>query len=97
MCDSQLTLQIVADESLLMLTTLNSRYIIASVFLRSVERVIFIVDATCFNLPKMDDNEDPGDVFAIPDLYGPSNLLLSTQGNPSLLFSELKLTGRFSP
>lgn len=40
---------------------------------------------------------DPGDVFAIPDLYGPSKLLLSTQGHSSFLFSELKVAGKSSP
>ncbi|KUJ17071.1 uncharacterized protein LY89DRAFT_646195 [Mollisia scopiformis] len=39
----------------------------------------------------MDDNRDFGDVFAIPDLYGPSKLLGGAPENSSFLFSQLKL------
>lgn len=41
----------------------------------------------------MDDERDLGDVFAIPDLYGPSKLLLGAPENQSFLFSQLKLDG----
>jgi hypothetical protein len=41
-----------------------------------------------------DDNErDPGQVFAIPDLWGPSKCLGNVDGHSSVLFSELKLDG----
>ncbi|KAE8452614.1 hypothetical protein EG329_013873 [Mollisiaceae sp. DMI_Dod_QoI] len=39
----------------------------------------------------MDDDRDLGDVFAIPDLYGPSRLLGNPAENNSFLFSQLKL------
>lgn len=42
----------------------------------------------------MDDERDLGDVFAIPDLYGPSKLLLGAPENQSFLFSHLKLDGK---
>lgn len=42
----------------------------------------------------MDDNEkDPGEVFAIPDLWGPSKWLGNLDGHSSFLFSKLKLDG----
>ena len=40
-----------------------------------------------------EDERDPGQVFAIPDLWGPSKWLANLDGDPSLLFSELKLDG----
>jgi hypothetical protein len=39
------------------------------------------------------DSKDPGEVFAIQDLYGPSKFLSDALQNPSFLFSELKLDG----
>jgi hypothetical protein len=44
---------------------------------------------------KMDDpnSKDPGEAFAIPDLWGPSRFLNDALRNPSLLFSKLKLDG----
>jgi hypothetical protein len=39
------------------------------------------------------DSGDPGDTFAIPDLYGPSKLLIDALQNPSFLFAGLKLSG----
>ena len=43
----------------------------------------------------MDDNDErnPGLVFAIPDLWGPSKWLQNLDGHSSFLFSELKLDG----
>jgi hypothetical protein len=41
----------------------------------------------------MDHETDFGDIFAIPDLYGPSKLLLGAPENNSFLFSHLKLDG----
>lgn len=40
-----------------------------------------------------DDERDPGRVFAIPDLWGPSKWLGILDGDSSFLFSELKLDG----
>jgi hypothetical protein len=47
---------------------------------------------------KMDDTDDrdPGEVFAIPDLYAPSKFLSDTSQNPSFLFAGLKLYGMSS-
>jgi len=39
------------------------------------------------------DGKDPGEAFAIPDLWGPSRFLSDASQNPSFLFSELKLDG----
>jgi hypothetical protein len=39
------------------------------------------------------DDRDPGEVFAIPDLYGPSKFLSGASQNPSFLFPALKLDG----
>ena len=40
-----------------------------------------------------DDDKDPSQVFAIPDLWGPSKWLGNLDGNSSFLFSDLKLDG----
>jgi hypothetical protein len=46
----------------------------------------------------MDDNDrDPGLVFAIPDLWGPSKWLGSLDDHSSVLFSELKLDSLLIP
>jgi hypothetical protein len=47
---------------------------------------------------KMDDTDDrdPGEVFAIPDLYAPSKFLSDTSQNPSFLFAGLKFYGMSS-
>jgi hypothetical protein len=42
------------------------------------------------------DERESGDLFAIPDLYGPSELLTNNSVLPSFLFSQLKLDGLFS-
>lgn len=39
------------------------------------------------------DDRDPGEVFAIPDLYSPSKFLRDTSQNSSFLFAGLKLYG----
>jgi len=44
-----------------------------------------------------DDGKDPGQVFAIPDLWAPSKLLTDAPGLTSFLFSELKLDGLCLP
>jgi hypothetical protein len=40
-----------------------------------------------------DDERDPGLVFAIPDLWGPSKWLGNSENDSSFLFSELMLHG----
>lgn len=47
------------------------------------------------NAKRMDapDSKYPGEVFAIPDLYGPSKLLSDASKSRSFLFSKLKLDG----
>lgn len=45
------------------------------------------------NASKMDAQGDPGDVFAIPDLWGPSPYDREVQESHSLLFPELKFDG----
>lgn len=42
----------------------------------------------------MDDERDPGDVFAIPDLWGLSRCVDDVV-QPNSLFSDLKLPGSF--
>jgi hypothetical protein len=42
----------------------------------------------------MDDGEDPGDVFAIPDLYGPSKLISQFDESFGFLFENLRLNGK---
>lgn len=45
-----------------------------------------------------DDNErDPGEVFAIPDLYAPSRWLNDVHQTPGHLFSRLALDGMNTP
>lgn len=44
---------------------------------------------------KMDDERDPGDVFAIPDLWGLSKCV-DDLVQPSSLFSTFELPGSFS-
>jgi hypothetical protein len=39
------------------------------------------------------NDRDPGDVFAIPDLYGPSICLSDPSQNLSFLFAGLKFDG----
>jgi hypothetical protein len=42
----------------------------------------------------MDDEKDPGEVFAIPDLWGPSDCLsIGNLDGHTFLFSQLKLDG----
>lgn len=43
------------------------------------------------------DDRDPGQVFAIPDLWGPSKWLAYPEGHSSFLFSELRLEGLLIP
>jgi hypothetical protein len=50
------------------------------------------LDATSSQNVNMDDN-DPGDVFRIPDLWRPSGFLDTGTANDSLLFSSLSLDG----
>jgi hypothetical protein len=58
----------------------------------------FINDATLGQNAKMDYvDEDPGAVFAIPDLWRPSTFLNNGEDHASFLFSHLKLDGRNSP
>ena len=40
-----------------------------------------------------DNERDPGQVFAIPDLYAPSGLLKDVHWSCDLLFSQLTLDG----
>jgi hypothetical protein len=44
-----------------------------------------------------DDERDPGQVFAIPDLWGPSKWLGSLEGHSSFLFSDLTLDSLSNP
>jgi hypothetical protein len=56
-----------------------------------------INDATLGQNAKMDDvDEDPGAVFAIPDLWRPSKFLNDGEDRASFLFSHLKLDGKNS-
>lgn len=41
----------------------------------------------------MDGYDDPGDVFAIPDLWGLSSVLTQDINGAGLLFSQLKIDG----
>jgi hypothetical protein len=43
-----------------------------------------------------DVDEDPGAVFAIPDLWYTSKFLNNSEDHASFLFSHLKLDGRHS-
>jgi len=45
----------------------------------------------------MHDGEDPGDVFAIPDLWASSKYFPDNQDGCSFLFSQLKFDGKTSP
>lgn len=48
------------------------------------------------NCINMDDDEDLGDVFRIPNLYGAPSSIFETEISSSLLFSDLKLAGSSS-
>lgn len=41
----------------------------------------------------MNTHDDPGDVFAIPDLWGLSSVLTEDVNGAGLLFSQLKIDG----
>jgi hypothetical protein len=58
------------------------------------QRVNFDEDATrC--IMEDDEDKDPGDVFAIPDLYAPSRWLSGGFQTAGYLFAELQLDGLY--